>query len=158
MTILVVPGGQLHVLVVDGARLLLLLLRLWSRLLVGWIRLSMQKRKPLSVLAALLAFQYCNHRPVVRHIPSMSLSLLMVLHLLSGSPNLLQTMVVGLLLILLTTATMFMKSGRSMLEIYMLRKRRIFGLRLGSGTLFTLITTSPFFTAKSSRRRSQSFR
>jgi hypothetical protein len=56
MTILVLPGGQLLVPVVDGARLLLLLLRLRPRLLVGWIRLSMQKRKPLSMLAALSEF------------------------------------------------------------------------------------------------------
>jgi hypothetical protein len=158
VTILAVPDGQLHMPVVDGARLLLLLLHLWPRLLVGWIRLLMQKRKPLSVLAALLAFQYYSHRPVVRRIPSMSLSLLMVLHLLFRSLNLLQTMVVGLLLILLTTATTFVKSDRSVLTIYMLRKRRIFDLRLSFGTIFTLITTSPFFIAKSSRRRSQSFR
>jgi hypothetical protein len=67
-------------------------------------------------------------------------------------------MVVRLLLVLLATATTFMKSDHSVLIIYMLRKRRISGLRLGSVTLFTLITTSPFFIAKSSRRRSQSFR
>jgi hypothetical protein len=83
---------------------------------------------------------------------------MMVLHLLPRSPNLLPTMAVGLHLVLLTTATTSMKSGHNMLRIYMLRKRRISGLRLISGTLFTLITTSPFFTAKSSRRRSQSFR
>jgi hypothetical protein len=154
VTILVVPDGQLHVPVVDEARLLLLLLRLRPRLLLGWIRLSMQKRKHLSVLAALSPFQNYSHHPMVRRIPSMRLSLLMVLHLLFGSPNLLQTMVVGLLLVLLTIVTTFVKSGRSVLEIYMLRKRRISGLRLGSGTLFTLITTSPFFIAKPSRRRS----
>jgi hypothetical protein len=70
MTILVVPGEQLHVPVVDGARLLLLLLHLRPKLLLGWIRLSMQKRKPLSVLATLSPFQYCSHRPMVRRIPS----------------------------------------------------------------------------------------
>jgi hypothetical protein len=56
MMILVVSDGQLHVPMVDGARLLLLLLRLQHRLLLGWIQLSMQKRKPLSVLAALSPF------------------------------------------------------------------------------------------------------